>query len=706
MKVIIAEKPSLAKNIAEAIGKMKKQNGYYENDTYFVTYAFGHLFRLYDIEMYPGQEKKEKKWTLEGLPFFPNPFRFGLMKDEGVIRQYKIIRSLINRDDVDEIINAGDSDREGEIIIRIILSYALSSKKKIGRLWMPDQTAKTILQELKEKRDDQDYDHLAREGYARTYIDWIYGINLTRFASIRSGTLLRVGRVIAPIVEEIYQREKEIERFVPRTYYVMTSKTIVNGKEIELVGKKEFETKELCQQAIPNYQGNPVTVSNVKKERKVIPSRKLFSLSKLQGEMGSKRKMSPEETLSIAQSLYEKGYISYPRTPAQFLAENEKGKIQEIIRNFQNLSIGIQMKYGKDIFDDSKVESHSALTPTYKIPKKSDLSEKESAVYSTIVHRFFAVFCKEELVIDRTTMEFTSKEENYSLSGEIVAKKGWTVFESREKKEQELPDLKVGDVIPTDFHELEKVTKPPKHYSVETLNRFLKNPFSNQKKVENDSDFDDTEYQAMLEGLELGTEATRAGIIAHAIESEYIILKDNVYLLGNKGSYYVETLQKLRILMGKKKTAELGKALRKIYRGEWSIEDGLHLAQKEVEEVFALDDHQPIPPAPRVFTVEKSKILCKCPKCGHPIAVTEKGFRCTFSGCGLSLYYDNPLFQKLNKKITKTMAKEIFQKGQVTLTGLTSKNQTTYDAILIADFSQKYIHFTFSFPNDQKKSST
>ena len=206
MICIIAEKPSLARNIIAAIDpKMKKYDGYYSNDDYIVTYAFGHLFSLYDIEQYDPSynEEQKKSWTLDNLPFFPSSFKFGLKKDEGTIKQYKIIRALVNRDDVNIVVNAGDSDREGEIIVRIILSHALKSQKDIRRLWMPDQTPKTIKKELSIMKADSEYDSLANWVLARTYIDWMFGINLSRYGTIKASSLFRVGRVIVPIVRVI-----------------------------------------------------------------------------------------------------------------------------------------------------------------------------------------------------------------------------------------------------------------------------------------------------------------------------------------------------------------------------------------------------------------------------------------------------------------------------------------------------------------------
>ena len=250
MILIIAEKPSLARNIVSAIGNMKRNDGFYSNDKYLVSWAFGHLFTLADIEDYEENPPKEIRWKMDNLPCFPNKFKFNLKKnnnkeiDPGVKKQFDIITSLCNRDDVDKIVNAGDSDREGEIIVRLCINNALKTNKDIYRLWLPDQTSETINQALQEMKPDSDYDNLANEGFARTYIDWLYGVNLTRYATLKTGTLLRVGRVIIPIVKAIYDRDMAIRNFKPEMYYGMWSNEETNGELIELNSKEKFDKKE------------------------------------------------------------------------------------------------------------------------------------------------------------------------------------------------------------------------------------------------------------------------------------------------------------------------------------------------------------------------------------------------------------------------------------------------------------------------------
>lgn len=712
MKIIIAEKPSLARNIVQAIDpKMKKKDGYFQNDEYIVTYAFGHLFKLYDIEMYREDYDSNKKypWTLSDLPFFPEHFRFGLEKEEGIIKQYKIIRSLINNDDVEMIINAGDSDREGEIIIRIILNYALKKEVPIKRLWMPDQTPKTIINELNNLKDDSFYDNLANEGFARTFVDWCYGINLTRYSSIKSHTLLRVGRVIAPIVQEIYNREMAIKEFVPNKYYILASKEKTNGEYIELISKKQFDKDQLfnAQETSKIYNQNKAIVKDIKSESKIISPGKLFSLSKLQGELGKKFKMSLDHSLKIVQDLYEKGYVSYPRTPSQYLAENEKEKFREIISQFNNYGVNINFKESKQIFDDSKIESHSALTPTYKIPKKSELSDEEQKVYKMICNRFFSVFSKEPLKVNRTTIDIELNDlEKFSISGDVVINKGWTIFEDIEKKDKILPNLKIGDEVKINFQPREKETLPPKHYTVETFNNFLKNPFKDTLKNIKDEKEEEEDLKALFEGIELGTEATRSSIIQNAIKSKYISLKDNIYKLDINGKYYVETLNKLNVMLPKETTAELGKSLKKVYRGEINIEQAIKITQDEIINIIRQDDSKiKIDMAPKLFEIEKKNILCKCPNCGNVIGIYEDYYRCNLSSCGLILYKNNKLFETLKIKLTKNIAKEIFTKKKLELKDMISKSGNKYDAWLVADFSEKFVKFKFEFPNQNSNTT-
>lgn len=298
MTLIIAEKPSLGRNIADAIGGMTKRNGYIEGNGYVVSWAFGHLFSLADVEEYSETPVTDKKWTMDNLPCFPKEFRFELRKgsdkkvDGGVVRQFELLKFLCNREDVDTIVNAGDADREGEIIVRLCINKALSTPKALKRLWLPDQTPETVRRALAEMKDETEYDNLANEGFARTYIDWLYGVNLTRYATLKTGTLLRVGRVIVPIVKAIYDRDMAIKNFVPGKYYAIVSKAETDGEVVELVSKQKFDQDKLAaaQELCDKYNAATAVVKAVKKKKDKLAPGKLYSLSKLQNVLSKKYK--------------------------------------------------------------------------------------------------------------------------------------------------------------------------------------------------------------------------------------------------------------------------------------------------------------------------------------------------------------------------------------------------------------------------------
>lgn len=641
MILIIAEKPSLARNIIAGIGgKMDKKDGYYIGENYIVSWAFGHLFSLADIESYTGTEGG--RWTLDNLPCFPKEFKFELRRsddkkkvDSGVKKQFNIITQLCNRPDVDTIVNAGDADREGEIIVRLCVMNALKSEKRQMRLWLPDQTPETVAKALTEMKDESEYDNLAGEGFARTYIDWLYGVNLTRYATIKTGKLLRVGRVIAPIVRAIYDRDMEIRNFVPEKYYVINSAEETRGEKIELTSKLKFTKDEIskAEDAAKLYNDTGAVVTAVTSKKENIFPGKLYSLSTLQNVLGEKYKMSMTDSLRIIQKLYEEGYLTYPRTNSEYLATAEKDKMRQIIGNISRLGYPVKFKDSKHIFDDSKIEAHSALTPTYKIPPKDKLSEEENKVYSTVFRRFVAVFCAEECLAQKSEIKIKVGElEEFSLKGTVILEKGWTKYDDYTKKDKILPNLAVGDEVVIDFKPLEKTTTPPRHYTITTLNNYLKNPFKDDKakakELEESGEVDDAEdYRAIFEGLELGTEATRSGIIDNAKKSGYIALKKDVYTILPGGEHFIESLGRLSISMDKYKTSELGKALKKVYHGEMTVDESIKLAEGEIDEVFKKGEVG-VTEIRGVDTGKYGEIVGKCPSCGKNVVRGKYSYGC------------------------------------------------------------------------------
>lgn len=684
MKVIIAEKPSLARNIVSAITNMKTKGGYYEGNGYIVTWAFGHLFSLADIETYNPAPEGTRGWTMQNLPCFPEKFKFELKKDQnkkvdaGVRNQFETIKRLCEREDVDTVINAGDSDREGEIIVRIIVGNANINGKSFKRLWLPDQTNETIISALSEMKDEDEYNNLANEGFARTYIDWLYGVNLTRYATLKTGTLLRVGRVIVPIVKAIYDRDTAIENFVPDIYYAISSKTDVNGEKIELTSKQKFDknspekAKALCDE----YNKFPAVVTGKKVKKDTLSPPKLFSLTKLQNVLGKKYKMPMDKSLAIVQGLYEKGFVTYPRTNSEYLATAEQDKIKKIIGEVRKIGYPVEFKFKKTIFDDKKIESHSALTPTFKIPKKEALTDEEFIVYSTIMRRFAAVFCAEECIAQKTEIKINvGNLEDFALKGTIISQKGWTKFDDYTKKDKILPNLEKGDQFAVNFEPVEKETTPPKHYTIETLNNYLKNPFKEDKASGDEND--DEDYRAIFEGLELGTEATRTGIIDNARKSEYILLKKDVYTILPAGRNLINSLMRMNISMDKYKTSQLGQALKKVYRGEIMISDSVKMAQDEIKSVFFAEK---LPPEKDTDDGFLGDIAGKCPVCGKDVVRTRFGYGCTGYKDGCKFSINGVICQRV---ISLSNVKKLLETGKTyKIENFVSKNGKNFSGYL------------------------
>ncbi len=662
MKLIIAEKPSLGRNIAAALGATSRRDGYIEGKEYIVTWAFGHLFSLADIEDYSPTE--HGRWCMDNLPCFPAQFRFMLRAGKdgkgapGIKKQFDIIKSLCLRPDVDAIVNAGDADREGEIIVRTCIDHTGVTGKPILRLWLPDQTPETIRAAASDLPADSDYDLLAKEGYARTYIDWLYGVNLTRYATLKTGALLRVGRVIIPIVKAIYDRDMAIRNFVPDTYFQPVSKAETDGRVVELSSKKKFDKTERAkaEEQCRAFNEAGATVTSVKRKKDTLNPGKLYSLSKLQNFLGKKYKMPMDQSLAIVQKLYEEGYLTYPRTNSEYLATAEKGKVQKIIQGVAAKGYPVVFKDKKTIFDDSKIESHSALTPTYKFPSPTALSEDEKKVYSAVLRRFVAVFCAEECVANKTEIKIQCADEEFTLKGTVILEKGWTKYDDYTGKDKELPPLEKGDAVNVDFKPAEKETSPPKHYTIETLNNYLKNPFKEDKaKAAEEENTDDTEdYRAIFEGLELGTEATRTGIIDNARKSGYIELKKDVYYILPGGEYLIETLSYMQISMDKYKTSEMGQALKRVYHGKSTVEEAVELAKGEIASVFGKEDTE------HDFGFFGQEIGT-CPMCGKPIVRFKKSYGCSGykEGCNFAIW-----LSMSGRVITLKHAKQLLEQGK------------------------------------------
>lgn len=633
-RLIIAEKPSLGRVIANALNVKKftgeKSNGYYENENYIITWCFGHLFKLKDIGDYDGLNNIS--WEDIYLPFLPNPFELKYNpgrneeEGEGIKKQIEIIKELVAKDDINEIVHCGDADREGQVIVNEILEY-IGNNKKVTRLWLPEQTEDTIQKQIMNCKENSTYEDLYNEGLTRIYMDWFLGINLTIFLSVKAKTKLNVGRVIIPIIKYIYDREQAIKNFKVEKYFQLESKTEKENIKIPLILRKErFNSKEEAEKVANELNNNKAKVISIeKKEIKKYPG-KLFSLGKVQSELSKNHKMNFDRSLKIIQKLYEEGYITYPRTNTEYLAEEEKDRIKNLIDLINQKGYKLEFKDSKKIFDTSKIESHSALTPTLKLPEK--LSKEEEIVYQVIFNRFVSNFLAEEAILSETTLTIKVDNKEFKLKGTEIITPGFYTYEPK-KFDNQLPNLSENEEFEVKFLAVEKETEPPKKVTESELGNYLEHPFRKELKEKNTEDEENDEeiiedaedYKSILEGIEIGTVATRTGIISNAKTYGYITQENSNYSITSKGEKLIQLLDELKINLYKERTIEFSKDLKKVFHNMKTIDDVLGNTWNVLNEI--IENGKDIKPS-----VEFIESLGKCPKCGGKVFERAKTYSC------------------------------------------------------------------------------
>ena len=677
-KLIIAEKPSLARNIASALDIRVNKEGYMENEKYIVSWAFGHLFKLRDVDGYVGEKRK---WSEVKLPFFPKEFEFELKNDSGIKKQYKILKNLINSKEVDEIVNAGDADREGQIIVDIIIN-AIKTDKKIKRLWLPEQTEETIRKAINNLEDNFKYKNLHNEGLARTYMDWLMGINLTRYISLKSNMLFPVGRVLIPVIKYIYDRDLTIKNFIPEKYFTIENETMCNGTLLKLICDKKYNLLELEKAKSYSYElnRNKGIVKDIIEKEIILNPPKLFSLSKLQSKLSKENKISFAKSLETIQKLYEKGFITYPRTNTEYLAEEEKDKVKELIKLYSDYRL--EFKDSKKIFDSSKIESHSAVMPTLKIPDMNSLNLEEKIIFETIRNRFISNFLKEQTIINQTEIKIAVRNEIFNLKGKSIKQEGFLKYENQ-KIDNKLPYFEINQKIDVDFKVVDKLTVPPKKITEENLSNYLKNPFRNEKNQENEDDTQ--EYREIMKGIEIGTEATRTGIIENAKKYGYITSKKQNFSITEKGIKLIELLDLLHINLYVEKTVEFSMLQKDIYNNRKNINDIIEKTKSELQNIINQDI--------RVEKFEKEReVIGKCPKCNSNIYENSKSYYCSNykNGCKTSLWKEANYFgQKI--KISKDNAKKLLSGEQVVFK-IKSKSGKEYNAHFGIEINGDYLN--------------
>jgi len=708
LKLIIAEKPSLGKTIASALGVTGRKDGYLEGNGFIVSWCYGHLYGLYDLEMYinPDYKQGDKvKWTLDVLPFYPEDwkFKYKIANDSGVKKQDKLLNELINRDDIDTIYHAGDADREGEVIVRNELNRYNKSKKKVLRLWLPALTTDAIRDGVANAKLDSEYIGYDRAGRTRASVDWLMGINFTRFLSVEVKTLLNVGRCVCPIVTKIVERDNEIKNFKPVKYLTIASSSEgENGISFTSKVKFKLEESDNAKELAEKYNQAGAKVTDVKTEQKKIKAPKLFSMSDLQSYLCKVDKtLSPQDVLNTVQSLYEKAYLTYPRTSSNFLAQGESYKVDGIISVLQENGITglVNKPTSKAIYDDSKVESHSAITPTNKIPDLDSLSDKEKLTYNAVKNRFCAVFCADDYLVNRTEIEIVCCDETYKFTGDVVTQDGWTRFETPSKKEKQLPKLNIGDTVPVNFKPVQKETQPPKRYTVASLNNWMKAPLRGNEDAE--KEYSDEEWKDILSDATICTEATRADTIDKCIKGKYIALEDGTYYALDKGFFMVDALKQFNINLSPELTVELQRDMHDVEVGKKEPRAVLDKVKALIDRIFegAKDVAFTSEYTSKVAKSNEKEVIGKCPRCGSPVYEGKLNFYCSKGkDCGFALWKSNKLLESLKTSMTATRAKKMLADGKVHVKGLYSaKKDSKFDAFIAYEDTGKFINYKLEF---------
>lgn len=695
MKLVIAEKPSVAMSLAAVLGATERKDGYLEGSGYLVSWCVGHLLELAQPEAY---KEQYAKWRYEDLPILPENWKYEVPKDKKT--QLALLCRLMKDKRVDSVVCATDAGREGELIFRLVYEYA-GCKKPMERLWISSMEDAAIREGFDHLHPGSDYDKLYDAAVCRAGADWLIGINATRLFSVLYGVTLNVGRVMSPTLALLVQRESDIESFISKPFYVPE----ITCGGFTASGEKMTERSE-AEKIRMDCDHNSAFVRSVEKQVKTIQPPRLYDLTTLQRECNRIYGYTAQQTLDYVQSLYEKKLATYPRTDSQYLTKDMQATAASLI-----LWLRDNMTFGKGcagepdidrVTDDSKVTDHHAIIPTVEIAR-TDLSELPSGerdvltllavrllCATTQVHRFEAVTA----ILDCQGYTFTAK-------GKTILQSGWKEVErihrmsirqsETEHKENEavaLPVLQEGQTFETVSASLrEGKTSPPKHYTEDTLLSAMETAGA-----------EDMPEDAERKGL--GTPATRAATLEKLVSAGFVQRKKKQLIPTEKGKNLIAVLPdniKSPIL-----TAEWESMLKQVEHGELSARSFMDqiadMSRTLVKEHTAPEKRfADLFPSSRETAHEAVGV---CPRCGAPVYEGKKGFFCDNRECSFALWKDNRFFSSKKKSITKSVAAALLKEGRISMSGLYSeKTGRTYDAeVILDDTGGKYVNFKLEFP--------
>ncbi|RUL88195.1 DNA topoisomerase 3 [Tautonia sociabilis] len=624
MIVVIAEKPSVARELAAFLGASSRREGYLEGNGHQVTWALGHLATLMEPEDY---DPTLKTWSLDRLPIIPERFELKPMTEKGAGKQLAVVRRLLR--EADEIIVATDAGREGELIARSILELTGTTRKPARRLWLSSLTREAIREAFARLRPLSDYDHLYEAARCRSEADWLVGLNATRYETVRqrsTGVLWSVGRVQTPVLALIVRRDEEIRTFRPEPFWELTTR--YRGVLFSHTGGR-FKTEEEALALLSRVLGQPFVVDKVDRKRERVLPPQLYDLTELQRDMNRRFGLSADATLQAAQQLYEAKLISYPRTDSRHLSNDLKRKIPGILDDLRPrkpdemaaLDLG-NLAFTRRIVDDGKVGDHHAIIPTGKAP--GSLNPAAQKVYDAVVVRLIAAFyphCEKEV----TTVLGSSAKVPFRARGVRVLDPGWTALyprngEDAKEDEQDLPELLPGESGPHEPAVRRGETSPPRPYTEATLLAAMETA---GRLV------DDETLREALKERGLGTPATRASIIETLLTRGYIAREKKNLVATDLGRFLIARVR-ARELKSAELTGDWEAKLREIERGRL---DPRGFMAEIARFTSAIVDGSGDPPLDR-------DQLGPCPRCGLPVIEGKRGFGCSGwkDGCSFVLW--------------------------------------------------------------------
>lgn len=695
MKLVIAEKPSVAMSLAAVLGANEKKDGYLEGGEYLVSWCVGHLLELAQPEAYGEQYAR---WRYGDLPILPETWKYEVPKDKK--KQLDLLCRLMKDKRVDSVVCATDAGREGELIFRLVYEHA-GCKKPMERLWISSMEDAAIRDGFEHLRPGSDYDKLYDAAVCRAGADWLVGINATRLFSVLYGVTLNVGRVMSPTLALLVQREADIQAFTSRPFYVpeITCGGFTASGE-KLSGENEAEKIRM------DCDGQGALVLSVEKQIKTVQPPRLYDLTTLQRECNRIYGYTAQQTLDYVQSLYEKKLATYPRTDSQYLTEDMQATAASLIFWMRDhMPFGKGCAGGPDIdrvTDGSKVTDHHAIIPTVEIAR-TDLSELpfgERDVLTLIAARLLSATAQAHR-FEAVTAVLDCKGNSFTAKGKTVLQAGWKEVERfyrmglKESKPEDdentdasLPVLQEGQIFETVSASIrEGKTSPPKHYTEDSLLAAMETAGAG-----------DMPEDAERKGL--GTPATRAATLEKLVSAGFVQRKKKQLIPTEKGTNLILVLPDN--IKSPTLTAEWESMLKQVERGELAAESFMgqiaDMSRTLVKEHTAPEERFAglFPDAKR----NGREAVGTCPRCGGTVYEGKKGFFCDNQDCAFALWKDNKFFSGKKKSITKSVAAALLKEGRVSMSGLYSeKTGKTYDAVvLLDDTGGKYVNFKLEFP--------